>query len=124
MPAGSPARNCVEADQRLVGALRLAEGLQQRRRQLGQPFARLGRKRRPVAAEMPAADDPADIARPLEAQLSQRVQRVGIVDVAGEDQVADAGGELRRRLEQRRVVALDRRAALRETPCRTASASA
>ena len=97
----------VEADQRLVGAAGLAEGLQQRRRQLGQPLARLGRLRRAVAAEMPAANDPADVARPLEAEARQRLQRVGIVDVAGEDEVADAGRKLRRRLEQRRIVALD-----------------
>ena len=63
LPAGPPGiRRSASAPCR---PSRLAEGLQQRRRQLGQPLARLGRARRPVAAEMPAADDAADVARPL-----------------------------------------------------------
>src|SRR5690606_24637265 len=92
----------VEAQDRLVGAARLAEGLEQRRGELGQPLARLRRLRRAVAAEVPGADDATDVARPLEAEVGQRLQRVGIVDVAGEDEVADAGRKLGRRLEQRR----------------------
>ena len=97
----------VEAHQRLVGLACLAESLQQGRRQFGQPFARLGRLGGAVAAEMPAAYDPANVARPPEAKPRQRAQRIGVVHVAGEDQIADARRKLGCGLEQRRVVALD-----------------
>ena len=53
----------VEAHERVVGALGAAERRQQRRRQFGQPLARLGRLRRLVAPEMPGADDAGDVAR-------------------------------------------------------------
>ena len=102
-----PGEELVEADQRLVGAARLPEGLEQRRRKLCQPFARLGRACRPVAAEMPGADDAADVAGAFEAHGVQRLQRIWIVDVAGEDEIADAGGQFRRGFEQSRIMAFD-----------------
>ena len=37
----------------------------------------------------------------------QGLQGVGVVDIAGEDEVADAGRKLRRRLEQSGVMTLD-----------------
>ncbi len=103
---GQAFQELVEADDRLVGAKRAAERLEKRRGQFRQPFARFGRARGAIAAEMPGPDDPGDVARALEAEVGQRLERVGIVHVAREDEIADAGRKLRRRLEQRRILAL------------------
>ena len=56
---------------------------------------------------MPAADRLGGGLRPLEAEPAQGRQRLGIVDDAGEDEAARLDVELRRVLEQPRVMALD-----------------
>ena len=56
---------------------------------------------------MPAADRLGGGLRPLEAEPAQGRQRLGVVDDAGEDEAARLDVELRRVLEQPRVVALD-----------------
>jgi hypothetical protein len=104
---GQTGEELVEAYQRLVRPARLAEGLQQCRRQFGQPLARLCRLGDAITAEMPAADDAADVARSLETEALQGLQRVGIINIAGKDQIADASRKLGRRFKQCRVVALD-----------------
>ena len=85
-----PGNEFIEAQQRLVGAARLAEGLQQRWRQFGQPFARLGGLCRPIAAEMPRTDHPANVAGTFEAKAGQGLQGVGIVDIADVRNKAEA----------------------------------
>ena len=91
---------------------RVAVGLvlqrgQQRRRQLGQQLARAGGARGADMAVMPGADAPRDRRRVLEPHAGQRLQRLGVVAGAGEDE-AGAGAQVRLALEQGRVVALDR----------------
>jgi hypothetical protein len=56
---------------------------------------------------MPGADDPADIARPLEAEFSQRLQCIGIIDVAGEHEIAGFTRQLLCLFEQRCVMRFD-----------------
>ena len=96
---GQAGEEFVETHQRVVGAPRLAEGFQKGRRQLGQALARFARTGGAIAAEMPGPDDAADVARPLEAETMQGLERVRIVDVAGKDEIADTGGQFRRGLE-------------------------
>ena len=79
---------------------------EQGRRQFGQALA-LRRLRRAIAAEMPGADDAADVARPPKPRLCS-VSSASTVDVAGEDQIADPDDSSGRGLEQRGVMLLDR----------------
>ena len=63
--------------------------------------------RRTVAAVVPGADHPRDVLRTLEAERLQRLQRVGIVLLAGEDEVAGAGRQRLLRLEEPAIALLD-----------------
>ena len=78
----------VEAQQGLVGTGALAEDAQELGRQLRQPLACFHRLRRAVAAVMPGADDVGDVGGALEAELEKRRQRVGVVALASEDEIA------------------------------------
>src|SRR5690606_8776653 len=102
-----PCEERIEAYQRVVCTTRLAECLEQGRRQVRQAFSCLLGSRRAVAAEMPSPDNAADIAWPLETEALQRLQCIGIVDIACKDEIANAGRQFRRGLEQRRIVTLD-----------------
>ena len=97
----------VEGGERRVGVAGAGEGDEQRRRQFGQHLARAGALHRRAAAEMPAADRLGGGLRPLEAEPAQGRQRLRVVDDAGEDEAARLDVELRRVLEQPRVMALD-----------------
>src|SRR5690606_39177184 len=97
----------VKPHERLVGALGLTEGLKQRWRQFSQALARFGRLGGLVAAEMPAADDPANIAHTLEAKAVQRFERVRIVHVTREDEISEVTRQLRCGFKQRRIVLFD-----------------
>ncbi|MNV16234.1 hypothetical protein D3C71_1069890 [compost metagenome] len=60
----------------------------------------------PVTSIVPGADDAGDILRPLEAEGGECFQRIGIVLLAGEDQIASLAGEFRFLLKQRGITPL------------------
>ncbi len=97
----------VERRKRGVGIARARERLQQRGDQLGQHFPRARALHGLPAAEVPAADHLRRLFGVVEAETAQRLQGVGVVDDAGEDEIAAGVVELRRRLEQPRVVFFD-----------------
>jgi hypothetical protein len=102
--SGQARQERVETQERLIGLARLAEGFEQRRRQLRQAFASLGGLDGTIAPEMPTTYDAADVAGTGEAELRQGFERIGIIDIAREHQIPQLAGKLRCRLEKGRVV--------------------
>ena len=70
------------------------EGAQQHRHKLGQPLARLDGLGGPVTAVMPGPYGAGDHFRAIEAELLQRIERVGIIALAGKDQIAGLRREI------------------------------
>src|SRR5690606_1595777 len=97
----------VEAQQRLIRPLALAEDAQQLRRQLRQTLTRLDGLRGAVAAIVPGTDGAGNIGGTLEAETLQRLERIRIVLLPREDEIACLGGKLRLLLEERRITPLD-----------------
>ena len=78
----------IEGQKGGVGVAGRGERLEQRRGQFGQPLARRGGARRGKAPEMPAAHRLGHGFWIGEAQTFQRREGLGVVLVAGEDQIA------------------------------------
>ena len=78
----------VKTHERAVGIGRRAERCDQRRHQLCQQFAGAGAARRAIAAVMPVANDRGDRGWISKAEIAKRLQRLGIVLGAGEDEIA------------------------------------
>ncbi len=92
-PAGRLLDELVEGEKGLVGVFGRGERVEQGRRQLGEALARHRRARRGVAAEMPAADRRGHHRSARRSPCCrERLDRLGIVVVAGEDEVAAGRG--------------------------------
>ena len=97
----------VESQKGLVRLSGRRERLEQSRGQLGQPFARPRRTHRRNAAEMPGAQALGHETRTFIAEPGKRRERLGIVLVAGEDEIAARRGKLGRAFEEPSVMTFD-----------------
>ena len=104
--AGMRTKAWSRCGERAVGIGGAAERGEQGRGQLGQHLAGARAGHRGAAAEMPAAHRLGRALRIAEAEALQRLQRIGIVGRAGEDEAAGLAGELRPLLEQQRIMRL------------------
>jgi len=84
----------------------MPEGAEKRRHQRGQQLARARAPRRRETPCVPGADGGRDLRHLHEAEAAQRLERLGIVLRAGEDEAAAFFREWRRRFEEARVVSL------------------
>ena len=108
-PAGRPARNRSKAMKAWSASPVRGKRGQQRRHEFGQKLAGAGAAGRGIAAEMPAADRRRQSRSPGGSPCAvKRLDGLGIILAAGEDEAAGLGAEFRRILEQRRIMALHR----------------
>src|ERR1700749_3741568 len=96
----------VEGGKRSVGVARSGEGFEERRRQFRQYLPGAGAADRRAPSKMPTANGLRCGFRVLKPKGAQSRERRGIISDAGEHEVAGRNAELRRILEQPRIVPL------------------
>ena len=101
-----PAEETVEGEEGLIGIAGGSQCGEQFRHQLGEKFLGPGAAGRGIAPEMPAADRGRDFAGAAKAHSGQGGDGFGIILAAGKNQAAAFARQLRRILEECRIMAL------------------